>query len=96
VLHDIYTPKAATSSSRPTSPLALMCPKISEPLLPEMRLTAIAVAEGCRKLTVSCDPTLKLTVDPVHRGVTAHVLVPLPISVRELGDFIANDPVREC
>ena len=43
-----------------TCPLALRCPRIWLPLVSTMRFTAIALAEGCTKFTVSCLAMLKL------------------------------------
>ena len=43
-----------------TCPLASRDPKICEPLLDVIRLIAMALADGCRKSTVSPAPMLKL------------------------------------
>lgn len=45
---------------RYTCPFALRLPRIWLPLPPSTRFTAIALAEGCTKLTVSPLPMLKL------------------------------------
>src|ERR1039457_1826007 len=45
---------------RYTWPLAFKFPRICVPLLPRMRLSAMALDDGCRKLTVSCAAMLKL------------------------------------
>ena len=61
-----------------TWPLASKCPSISLPLLPEMRLTATAEADGCRKSTVSCEPMLKLSQSIVTFVLDCFTSVVLP------------------
>src|SRR5580692_4314314 len=61
-----------------TWPLASKCPRISLPLLLEMRLTATADADGCRKSTVACEPMLKLSQSIATSALDCLMSVVLP------------------
>jgi hypothetical protein len=61
-----------------TWPLASKCPRIWLPLVLEMRLTATADAEGCRKSTFSCEPMLKLSQSIATSALDCLMSVVLP------------------
>src|SRR5262249_3870111 len=63
---------------RYTCPLAFRCPRIEVPLLPRMRFTAMALAEGCTKSTVSWDPMLKLCQLSDRFWLDCRIVVMLP------------------
>src|SRR5580704_815575 len=61
-----------------TCPLASKCPRISLPLAPEIRFTATAIAEGCTKSTVACEPRLKLSQSIATSALDWRMSVVLP------------------
>src|SRR3984957_14612278 len=61
-----------------TWPWASKCPRIWLPLVLEMRLTATADAEGCRKSTLACEPMLKLSQSIATSALDCRMSVVLP------------------
>ena len=63
---------------RKTWPLAFRCPRICVPLVSKMRLTAIALDDGCTKSTVCCGAMLKVAQLSDSVGLSCVMVVTAP------------------